>query len=90
MQNPEPVIIAAMVSAMVGLLFFFVKSYFTNIEKTLAKLEVSIDLMRKDLHETTKQMILAQSELKALWRFADKTHSRASDLREVGHDGNNS
>jgi hypothetical protein len=72
-----------MILGSIALLFFFARGYFGNIKEKLDKLAGSMEIMRKDLHDTREEMIIARSELKALWRTVDNAPKRASDNRGV-------
>ena len=75
---PQLIVSGAILGA-IALFFFFVRSYFSDIKEKIDKLSGAVEVMRKDLHSTREEMIIAKSELKALWRFADNNSKRASD-----------
>lgn len=77
-NSAQSLIFVAVITSGIGMLFWMVQRYFDSIHKHLGKLEGHIESLRKDMVDHTKAMILAQSELKALWRYADG-NKRASD-----------
>lgn len=71
-------IVGAAGTGLVTLFFFLIRSYFNRMLTDISKLTGSVETMRRDLHDTREEMIVARSEIKALWRTVDAPR-RASD-----------
>lgn len=77
--NITQVIASGATLGAIGLLYHFVRSYFSGLKESVDKLAGAVEVMRKDLHASREEMIIARSELKALWRTVDNAPKRASD-----------
>lgn len=76
--------VATLVVSCVG---YLVKYYFGQIAKNQKELTASINTLsgrleglHKDLRDNTVQMAITSTEVKAIWRFIDGAHERATDL----------
>ena len=59
---------------------FFARSYFAALAKDLARLEGSLETLRADIRQNTVELAGMTSELRAIWRFVDGAHERATDV----------
>ncbi len=72
--------------AVLAVFGFMAKSVFESVRRDIkalgrdhARLEGQISAMQSDLRAATATIIQASTELKAVWRFIDSSHQRASD-----------
>jgi hypothetical protein len=72
--------------AFLALIGFMAKSMLSGIRKDIKsvvkevdKLDGRLTAMQADLRANTANLIQASAELKAVWRFVDRSHQRASD-----------
>ena len=66
---------------------FFARSYFAALAKDLARLEGNLAALQNDIRENTKELAGMTSELKAVWRFIDGAHERATDVNGGSNHG---
>ncbi len=83
-------VLPLLVTGSVAIFTYLVKSYFqkindSNIEvkQEIAKLEGKFELLSKDIKENTIEGAALRAEVKALWRFVDNSHQRATDRRAL-------
>ena len=79
-------LLAGAVVAALGLFTYLVKSFFARIHADLKdlrgavdKLAGKFDAIQGDGRSTTTALAVTQQELKAVWKFLDAAHRRASD-----------
>ena len=84
------IILPVLVSSFVALFSYLVKSYFKKIHETLdclrqslSKLEGNLDILNKEIRQNTVEGAGLRSEVRAIWRFVDNAHKRASDGGEA-------
>lgn len=76
------VIIGLVGTSLFGLFTFLVKSYFSKINESIAKLEGGLDPLRTDLKENTIELIKIQSDLKLVWKYIENSPIKKIDKRE--------
>lgn len=79
-------VLSGIVTALFALFTFLVRHYFSSIrkdikhlDKAVTKLDARFDAMQKDMRENIKEISGLAAQTKALWRFIDGSHERASD-----------
>lgn len=59
---------------------------FNSLQRDIAKLEGKLDALQKDIQANTTATVLANAEVKALWRTVEGGNSRTSDTVNGGSD----
>ena len=82
----DPNLVSAVVTTSVAVFSYLVKSYFKKIHDELAglrlcigKLDGRLDALSGEIRANTVEGATTRAELKAVWRFIDGAHKRASD-----------
>ena len=80
-------------TAVFGIFGYLSHSYFERIKADIAEIKIErakvdgkLELLREDIRENTRALDAMIAETKALWRFIDNSHKRASDTGGVNGD----
>lgn len=84
-------LLAGAVVAALGLFSYLVKSFFARIQTDLKALKESVDKLsgrfdaiQSEGRTTVTALAVTQQEIKAVWKFIDAAHKRASDHANGG------
>lgn len=79
-------LVAGAITLALGAFAWMARTIFSKIEHELstlgkgqAKLDGKLDSLQTEIRANTVSMTEARAELKAVWRFIDNAHERASD-----------
>jgi ABC-type antimicrobial peptide transport system permease subunit len=82
----DPNLVSAVVTTSVAVFSYLVKSYFKKIHDELAglrlcigKLDGRLDALSSEIRANTVEGAQVRTEIKAVWRFIDGAHKRATD-----------
>lgn len=71
---------AVLLSCLMSVLGFLIRSLLNNIQKDISNLAGSYEPLRKDLKENTEELVKLRTEIKAVWRYID-AQPRQTDRR---------
>jgi len=66
---------------------FFARGYFAAFAERFARLEGQLEALQMDIRQNTKEQAGMNSEMKAMWRFIDGAHERATDINGGSNHG---
>jgi ABC-type antimicrobial peptide transport system permease subunit len=82
----DPNLVSAVVTTFVAVFSYLVKSYFKKIHDEIAglrlclgRLDGRLDALSSEIRANTVEGAQVRTEIKAVWRFIDGAHKRATD-----------